>query len=112
MAQPKNRQPKVADVKQEKLPDTKTVKGKSLQMFRESHDKDYIIPTKIKTALKFLGSSWLPEAEFAKLANVSLADLSAYRSAFEANLVVMKRDGKRVWAGTPALAKQMQEMLR
>jgi len=84
--------------------------GRSLAEFRATYDKDTIVPGKIKAALKTLGGGWEYEAQFARLAQVSLADLGNYRDQF-ANHVITLRESRRAWAGTTALAQAMREML-
>lgn len=94
-------------------PAAKTV-GRSIDEFKASYDKSYIVPSKIKAALQKLDHSWLYEVDFAKLAGVNLADLGAFRPAFEDHVVVLSGQdrGKRVWTGTKAAATKMREMLR
>jgi len=84
--------------------------GRSLQEFRSLYDKDYIIPTKIKAALREIAGSWEYEVNFAKIAGLSLADLGSYRDQF-ADYVVTLRESRRVWAGTAAMAKTLKGML-
>jgi transposase len=86
-------------------------KGRTLAQFRQAHDKDTIIPAKIRTALKELGAAWLYEGEFIKLAGITYADVNAYRELFAANVIVLRSDNKRVWAGTTGLAKQLRELV-
>lgn len=88
--------------------------GRSIDEFKASYDKSYIVPGKIKAALQKLEHSWLYEVDFAKLAGVNLADLGAFRSAFEDHVVVLSGQdrGKRVWTGTKAAATKMREMIR
>lgn len=87
--------------------------GKNLSDFRATHDKAFIVPKKIKDALRELGKTgWEYESQFAKLAGVSLSDLGDFRDQFGDYIVIVRRDGKRAWAGSPALATQMREMVR
>lgn len=86
--------------------------GKSLSDFRSLHDKDYIVPAKIKRALSELGEGWCYEADFLRLASVSVSDLALYRDSFGAHWLVVDRSGKRVWAGSKAMAEKMREMIR
>lgn len=90
---------------------SKGAAGKSLEDFRAAHDKSYIVPGKVRAALKALGDGWEYEMAFAKLAGVSLGDLSAFRAMFEDHIVVVERT-KRAWAGSKALAAKMREMTR
>lgn len=85
--------------------------GKSLSDFRAIHDKSFIIPVKIKEGLKLLGSGWEYEAQFGKICGISLADLGNFRDQFSDYVVVVRRDGKRAWAGTPAVAQKMKDMV-
>jgi hypothetical protein len=42
---------------------------------------------------------------------VSYNDLSIYRELFADHVVVIKKDSRKVWAGTPELAEEMRRML-
>ena len=85
--------------------------GKSLDEFRSRHDKGFIIPRRIEEGLGALGDGWEYEAQFARLAGVSLSDLSNYRDQYSEHIVVLNRDGKRAWAGTKAVANKMRDMV-
>lgn len=99
--------------KQPAAPATKAV-GRSFEDFRSAFDRSTIVPGRIKSALAELGSNWEREIEFSKLAGVSIADLAAFRAAFEEHIVVLNREhhGKRVWVGNKNVAAKMREMLR
>jgi hypothetical protein len=84
--------------------------GKSLTEFRSVYDKSTIIPAKIKAGLKMIAGGWEYESAFVKLCGISQQDVSNFREQFADNVVALK-DNKRAWAATPALAKQMREML-
>lgn len=90
-------------------------KGKSLEEFRSAHDKNYIVPRKIKEALAKLGDGWEYESEFMKLAGLSTTDLVTFREQFEEYIVLVKVNGtshrKNVWAGTPAFASKLRNMV-
>ena len=86
--------------------------GKSLADFRAAHDKDYIVPRKIKAALTALGSGWDYEVDFLRLAAVSTTDLAMYRDQFADYWVVVDRSGKRVWTGSKSVAEEMRGMIR
>lgn len=87
-------------------------KGRSLSDFRQEYDKDFIVPKKIEGALAEIGKDgWEYEVGFAKLAGISLADLGNYREKYAEYVVVIKRDGKRAWAGSPKTAATMRSML-
>jgi hypothetical protein len=85
--------------------------GKPLAAFRSTYDKSFIVPNKIKAALKILGNGWEYEVDFAKAAGVSLMDLGHVRTQFADYIVSMNRDSKRAWAGTKANAEAMRRML-
>jgi len=83
--------------------------GRSLAEFRATYDKDTIVPGKIKAALKIL-DVWEFEAQFARLAGVSLSDLGNYRDQFSGYVVALK-ESRRAWARTTGIAKAMREMI-
>ena len=88
------------------------VQRKTLSDFRQTYDKSTIVPSKVKAALKALGASgWEYEVPFARSAGVSLADLGNFREMFAEYIVTLNRENKRAWAGSPATAKLMREML-
>lgn len=93
-------------------PKTEQRIGKTLADFRAQHDKDFIVPQKVRDALKALGEGWENEVDFIRLAKVSTTDLAMYRDQFAEHWVVVDRSGKRVWAGTKALADKMRSMIR
>lgn len=91
-------------------------KGKSLLEFRQAHDKDYIVPQRLKAAINQLGADgWEYEAEMIKLAQISTTDLGAYRdqfAAFQAVATTTKSSGggvrkKIIWCGSTAFAKKL-----
>ena len=87
--------------------------AKSLADFRATHDKSFVIPNKIKAALAKLGDGgWEYATEFAKLAEISVNDLSRFATEFGDFVVVAKSNGReyRIWAGSKALAAKMREM--
>ena len=84
---------------------------KTLADFRSQYDKDYIVPTRIKTALKILGNGWLSELEFAREAVVNVNDLRDYREQFIDHIVEVMREKRRIWVGSAKMAAQMREML-
>lgn len=84
--------------------------GRSLQEFRAAHDKNFIVPGKIREALKSLGDGWEYEAQFIRLAGISAVDMGNFREQFAEHIVVVDRT-KRVWAGTKATASKLREMV-
>lgn len=97
----------------QKAPAAAKATGRSLDEFRKTFDRSHIVPTRIKAALESLGTAWMTEIEFAKLAGVSIPDLALFREPFEGHVVVLpgQHKGKRLWAGTKAAANRMREML-
>lgn len=87
--------------------------GKSLSDFRAAHDKNFIVPGKIKAGLEKLGpEGWEYEVEFIRTCGLSTTDFAAFRDQFEDFSVnVGGRNPKRVWAGSKALADKMREMI-
>jgi hypothetical protein len=84
--------------------------GRSLSEFRNTYDKSTIVPSKLKAAIKALGSQgWEYEVQFIRMAGVSPSDVGNFRDEF-AEYIVATRD-RRVWAGSVKTAQQMREML-
>lgn len=85
------------------------ITGKDFESFRAAHDKNFIVPNKIKAGLAALGESWMYEAEFMKSCGISQTDFAAYRDQFaEFYVDVGGRNPKRVWAGTKAFANKLR----
>lgn len=92
-------------------PNAKT-QGRTLADFRSEHDKSFIVPQRIRDALKKLGNGWEYEVGFMRLASLSTTDLAAYRDEFSDHIVMVGgRNTKRVWVGTKELAAQMRQMI-
>ena len=89
----------------------KSKAGGSLDAFKQAHDKDTIVRRKILAALTALGSAWEYEGDFVRRAGVSYNDLGNYRAEYEGYWVQIKREGKRVWAGTEEFASQLRELV-
>jgi hypothetical protein len=85
--------------------------GRSLQNFKQTYDKNTIIPQKIRNALKELGPAWEYEAEFIKRAGVNYTDINIFRDMFSDYLVIIKRENKRIWCGTIPFANQLKELI-
>jgi hypothetical protein len=86
--------------------------GKSLTDFRAAHDKSYIVPNKIRAALKQLGDGWEYEMDFMRIAGLSVTDLAAYREPFEKFTVLIGgRNAKRVWFGSEKAAADARAMV-
>jgi hypothetical protein len=90
------------------------VKAKSLADFKAAHDKNFIVPNKIKAAFEKLGSGgWEYEQDFARLATVSMTDITKFREQFNDQVVLIKENGRerRAWVGSKSTADKMREML-
>lgn len=97
-------------------PEPKKSRGRSLDDFRAAHDKNYIVPKRIRDSLKQLGDSWEYEVDFLRRCSLSTTDLAAYRDEFEADHIVIvagnsRSSAKRVWAGTKELTAKLREMV-
>lgn len=83
--------------------------GKSLADFRAAHDKNVIVPTKIRKALEDLEKqgpeNWRYESDFIKLAGISQTDVSMFREQFVGHIVETSgKSPKRVWFASPKVA--------
>lgn len=90
-----------------------TSKARSLDDFRKTHDKSYVVPEKIKAGLAKLGKDgWEYESDFIRICGVSQQDFSRFRSQFEDYFLLVggRNHPKRVWAGSVELAAKMTEM--
>lgn len=83
--------------------------GFTRQDFRAKYDKSFIVPQRIREALKKLGANhYMPEGDFIKLAGISNTDMGAYRSQFEEEFVVVVERTKRIWCGSAAFARELR----
>lgn len=92
-------------------------KTKTLSDFRAVHDKNFVVPEKIKAGLAKLGKDgWEYEAEFMKMCGVGTIDFARFREQFEEFYVIVPgtngtKSSKRVWAGSKAAAAKLREMV-
>lgn len=91
-------------------PTAKTA-GKNLAAFRAVHDKNVVIPAKIKKALADMlredPENWDYEMLLMKRAGVSTTDLAAFRQQFEPHIVETGgKNPKRVWFASPRVAEK------
>ncbi|HZO21038.1 MAG TPA: hypothetical protein VFB37_00955 [Steroidobacteraceae bacterium] len=85
--------------------------GKSIEAFRAAHDKNYIVPQKIRAALIKLGDGWEYELDFMRIAGVSSTDLATFREQFIDHIVTTSgKNPKRAWAGKKKLAEKLRAM--
>jgi hypothetical protein len=101
---------KGVEVKTKKVAEIKKTAGRSLTEFKNVYDKDTIVPAKIKEGLADLGQSWEYEVEFVKRCGLSFNDIGNYRDQFPDNWLVIRGDGKKVWASVKMI-KEMKGML-
>lgn len=85
-------------------------KGKTLADFRAAHDRNVIVPAKIRAALSKLSAehaeNWVYEADLLKLAGISTTDIGMFRDQFAEHIVETSgRNAKRVWFATAKAAK-------
>lgn len=88
-------------------PNTQSKKpGKTLADFRAAHDKNVIIPNKIKAALTKMETeggpeNWNYEADFIRLAGICQTDMGVFRDQFAEHVVeVSGKNPKRVWVAS------------
>lgn len=94
------------------IPATKTVAG-----FKAIHDKNVVIPNKIRAGLAAMlaegPETWEYEAEFEKRIAVSTTDFAKFRAQFADYIVetagIGGRTGKRAIFATVKAAKQARE---
>lgn len=88
-------------------------KAKTLSDFRASHDKNTVVPNKIKAALAAMlkegPEQYEYETDFMRRAGLSCTDLGQFRPQFENDHVVnvgTERAPKRVWFADPKVARK------
>jgi hypothetical protein len=87
--------------------------GKDITAFKDSHDKNTIVPRKIEEAFKLLGpDKWEYQPEFIKLAQISVTDLATFREQYADFYVEIRaKTRKVVWCGSKALATKLRAMV-
>jgi len=89
-------------------------KAKTLADFRAAHDKNVIVPSRIKAALASLlkdgKDNWCYELEFLKIAGLSTTDLGMFRDQFLDHIVETGgKTPKRVWFASADIARKVRE---
>jgi hypothetical protein len=92
--------------------------GKTLADLRATHDKNVVIPNRIKGALAKMaasGSEWEYESDFLKLSAVSTTDISRFREQFadfwaELPSTNGKSTMRRAWFATKKLADSWKDV--
>jgi len=89
--------------------------GRTIADFRAAHDKDFIVPQKIRECIAKLGpEGWDYEAQFMKISTppISTTDLAKYREGFtDFWLEVGGHSKRRVWCGSKGLADKLRAMI-
>jgi ribulose bisphosphate carboxylase small subunit len=92
-------------------------KPRSVADFRASHDRDVIVPTKIRAALEAIQKigpeHYEYEGDFIKLAGISQVDIGKYREQFQDFIVDAptghgKSQTKRAYFGSTKVAKKLR----
>lgn len=83
--------------------------GKDLSAFRAAHDKNVIVPAKIKGALEEMlkehPENWTYESDFIKRAQISQTDIGMFREQFTDHIVETSgKVSKRVWFASAKVA--------
>ena len=86
--------------------------AKTLDDFRAAHDKNVIIPAKIKAALSEMlkegAENWSYEAEFIRRAGISQTDMGLFRDHFADHVVeTAGKTNKRVWFADKKVAAKV-----
>lgn len=91
--------------------------SRNVETFRAAHDRNVVIPNKIRAALAQMEKDHGPEhyeyeSDFIKLAGVGGSDLNSHRDTFTAHVVEAKpiglgnaRAARRAWFATAKAAK-------
>lgn len=93
--------------------------GRTVADFRGSHDKDVVIPARIRAVLIGMAKEGpehhVYETELLKLADISTGDLAKYRGQFEDHIVVVTTANgralpspKNVWFHDAKLARKLR----
>lgn len=87
-------------------------KGRTLSAFKQAHDKNTIVPDKIRKGLSQLGRSWEYENEFTKRCGIGQTDISRFRDQFSEYWFDLTNPKKRVWAGQVAFAAELKSTIQ
>lgn len=92
----------------------KASSSRTLQDFRAAHDRNVIIPAKIKAALSGMleegAENWAYEAELIRRAQISQTDLGLFRDHFAEHVVETGgKSSKRVWFADPKVAQKVRK---
>lgn len=87
--------------------------GKTLADFRAAHDKNVIVPAKIRKALsemeKESAENWAYESDLIKRAGISQTDVGLFREQFAAHIVeTTGKNAKRIWFASAKVAAKVR----
>lgn len=87
--------------------------AKTLNDFRAAHDKNVIVPTKIRAALKEMldegPENWSYESDFIRRAGISQTDIGMFRDHFSDHVVETSgKHAKRVWFADAKIAAKVR----
>ena len=87
--------------------------GKTIADFRAAHDKNVIVPAKIKKALADMeaehAENWAYEGEFIKRAGISQTDVGMFRDQFSEHIVETSgHNAKKVWFASAKVAAKVR----
>lgn len=85
--------------------------GKTLADFRAAHDRNVIVPAKIRKALAEMeaehAENWDYELDFMRRAGLSQTDMGAFRPQFADHVVeVSGKNPKKVWFASAKIAER------
>jgi len=90
---------------------------RTLETFRAAHDRNVIVPNKIKTALEQIRKvgpeHYEYESDLIRMAGISQTDMGMFRDQFEAHIVVTNstpgnKNPKRVYFGDAKVAAKVR----
>lgn len=87
--------------------------GRTLADFRAAHDKNVIVPAKIRKALEEMEKehpeNWAYETDFIKRAGISQTDVSTFRDQFADHVIQTSgRTPKKVWFASAKVAAKVR----
>lgn len=88
-------------------------KGRTLSDFRAAHDRNVIVPARIRKALGDMeaenSENWCYEADLIKAAGISQTDVGMFREQFADHVVETGgRNTKRVWFASAKVAAKVR----
>lgn len=91
----------------------KQSQARTLDDYRAAHDKNVIIPNRIRAALDEMlkegQENWAYEAEFIRRAGISQTDMGLFRDHFAEHVVEAKNDrAKRIWFADAKVAEKVR----